>query len=201
MFKQTACVLALSLVAASPAAAATVTRFSVKGSTVEGFLSHFDESCGNNFLSVSASDQVQKDGSGKTATRTYVIATFGFNTCNDTNWFGFAEYPLTVPLDGGTVTLPFDFDIEVAKPDAQDHETLRFAGTVTFTPVGDAEKSRSSTSTQSGGVRITSKMKGTTREAQVSGDVTFGGESFTLDSNTEGSFGNVSRGTIEYVRN
>jgi len=34
MFKQTACVLALSLVAASPASAATVTRFSVKGATV-----------------------------------------------------------------------------------------------------------------------------------------------------------------------
>lgn len=201
MFKQTACVLALSLVAASPAAAATVTRFSVKGSTVEGFLEHYDENCGNNFLSVSASDQVQKDGSGKTATRTFVIATFGFNTCNDTNWFGFAEYPLTVSLDGETVTLPFEFDIEVARPDAQTYETRRFAGTVTFTPVGEAEKTRSSTTTQSGGVKITSKMKGTTREAQVSANVTFGGESFVLDPNANGTFGDVKQGRIEYVRN
>jgi hypothetical protein len=201
MFKQTACVLALSLVAVSPASAATVTRFSVKGSTAEGFLEHYDEECGNNFLSVSASDQVQKDGSGKSATRTFVIATFGFNTCNDTNWFGFAEYPLTVSLDGGAVTLPFAFDIEVAKPDAQDHETLRFAGTVTFTPVGEEEKSRSSTMTQSGGVRIVSKMKGTTREAQVTANVTFGGESFALDPNTNGTIGDVRQGTIEYVRN
>jgi hypothetical protein len=201
MLKQTACVLALSLAAASPASAATVTRFSVKGSTVEGFLEHYDDTCGNNFLSVSASDKVQKDGSGNQATRTYVIATFGFNTCNDTNWFGFAEYPLTVPIDGGTVTLPFSFDIEVAKPDAQDHEILTFAGSVTFTAVGEAEKSRSSTTTQSGGVRVVSKMKGTTREAQVSANVTFGGEAFVLDPNSNGTFGDVKQGTVEYVRN
>lgn len=200
MGKLSACVLALCLAATSSASAATVTKFSVSGSTVEGFLSHYDDECGNNFLSVSASDRVTKDGSGKTATRTVVIATFGFNTCNDTNWFGFTEFPLTVPLDTTTVTLPFEFEVDTTNPETFEYFTRTLAGTVTFTAIGEAEKSRSTTSTQSNGVRVVSKMRGTTREAQVTATVTFGGESFPLDPAT-GTFGDVKQGSIEYVRN
>lgn len=199
MSKLTACVLALCLAYTSPAFAATVTRYSVRGSTVEGFLSHFDDTCGNNFLSVSASDRVEKDGSGKTATRTLVVASFGFNTCDDTNWFGFAELPLTVPLDTSTVTLSFEFDVDVTNPDTLEYFTRRIAGTVTFTAIGEPESSRSSTTTQSGGVRVVSKTRGTTREAQVTANVTFGGGAFALDPAT-GTMGDVRQGTIEYVR-
>jgi hypothetical protein len=195
------CTMALCLgLVSSTNAATSVTKFKVKGNTVSGLAEQGDpDTCFFAGLSVTASDETTKDGTGSTTARTLVINYTGRDFCNLLSFGGFSTNPLTVPITGNTVTFPFDLTVNYVNTDTGASSQRRLVGTVTFTASGDFDKSRETTITQNESMRVIARTKGNARDANITVSATLDGVTQAFDPST-GVMGNMKSGTVEITR-
>src|SRR5262245_29484131 len=90
----------------------TVTKFKFKGSSVRARAFSGDDGCFSASFGVVASDEVSKDGSGSTTTRTLEVGYGGRDLCNFLSFGGASTIPLPVPIANQT-TVTFTFDIVI----------------------------------------------------------------------------------------
>ena len=200
MHKFSLCTIALGLglVASSTSAATSVTRYRMKGNSASGLATQSTD-CLSGGLFVSASDETTRDGTGTTSSRTAFFSYGGSDVCNSLSFGGSLQAPLTVSLTTPTVTLPFDIPVDFVNTDTDDHFTRHLVGSVTFVATGDFERSRDANITQTANMRVVSKSKGNTRDADITVNATLDGVATAFQPST-GSLGTTRLGTVEITR-
>lgn len=198
MRKLSICTLALCLGFASIGYAATVTKSKVKGNSASGGASTVEDPCFNASISVQAFDQVSKDNTSTTVTKEISVFFFGNDSCKSLNYNGFSVVPLTFNIaNQSTVTLPFDFTVDVTPFDSDQAVHKRFVGSATITATGDFEKSRQVNTTQDDNMRQVVRTKGTTRDATLTVTAKLGGTQLNFTPNEFAEIGTTKSGTIE----
>lgn len=200
MLKFSLCTLALCLGFASVTHAQTVTKYKFKGNTVHASAATGDNGCFSGFFGLTASDDITKDETGATSTKTLEVGYFGRDLCEKLSFGGGVTVPLTVPIAGiNTITFPFDFDVNYVNTDTGERFTRRITGSVTVTATGDFERSRRTEISDTQQQRVVTRYKGSTREATVNLTIAVDGTSQTMPI-TSGELGTVRRGTREVTR-
>lgn len=201
MRKLSLCTLALCLGFASIThAEPTVTKFKFKGNTVGANGASGDDGCFSAFFGLTASDDMTKDETGATSTRTLDVGYGGRDLCEKLSFGGRQITQLTIPIAGvTTVTIPFDFVVDYVNTDTSERFQKRLTGSVTITATGDFEKSRRTEISDTQQQRTVTRSKGNTREASVVLNAQLDGvtQSFPI---TSGEIGTAKRGTIEITR-
>jgi hypothetical protein len=195
------CTLALCLGFASLThAQPTVTKYKFKGNTVHASAASGDNGCFSGFFGLTATDDITKDGSGQSATKTLEVGYFGRDLCEKLSFGGGSTTTLTVPIAGiSTISFPFDFDVNYVNTDTGERFTRHVSGSVTITATGDFEKSRRTEISDTQVQRTVTRSKGNTREANISLDLKLDGvpQSMPIQS---GELGTSKKGTIEITR-
>jgi hypothetical protein len=201
MRKLSLCMFALCLGFASlTQAQSTVTKTRFKGNTAHASAASGDDGCFSAFFGVTASDEVTKDSTGKTVTKTVEIGYGGRDLCEHLSFGGRQDKELTVAIgDQTSVTFDFDFLVNYANTETNERFTRRLTGTVTITANGDFERSQRTEIIQSQEQRTVTRYKGNTREATVTVNVLLDGVPQSLPI-TSGELGTVKSGTIETTR-
>ena len=190
--------LSLGLVASSSSAATSVTRYKMKGNSASGLATQSDD-CINAGLFVSASDETTKDGTGTTSSRSAFVSYGGSDACNSLSFGGTLQLPLTVSLATPSVTLSFDIPVDYVNTDTDEQSTRHLVGSVTFVATGDFEKSRDTNITQTENMRVVSRSKGNTRDADMTVNAKLDGVVVTFQPST-GSLGTTKQGNVEITR-
>ncbi len=181
-------------------AAPTVTKVKFKGNTVSGSAASGDDGCFSAFFGITASDEVNKDDTGTTTTKTLSIGYGGRDLCNFLSFGGNSFTTLTIPIaNQSSVTFPFDIVVNFANTETDERFEKHLVGTVTITASGDFEKSRRTEISQSQLMRTVTRSKGNTREATLTLDAKLDGVPQSLPI-TEAEIGTVKNGTIETTR-
>jgi hypothetical protein len=185
--------VALGAMVASPASAYEKSRTVTRGKLATLSASTSDE-CSSTFLYLYVADEVVKDGSGKTKTRTGFISYGGRDACLDATWGGTAQITSVDPLNLSSVSFTFAIDVQYAVYD-QEPIQQKVVGTVRLDANGDAVKTRDSTVTIVGDQRTVARVKGNMRDATATINikldgkpVSFGDTVGTLGATTEASF-------------
>jgi len=198
MRKLSPCMFALCLGFASLThAQATTTKTKFKGNTAHASAASGDDGCFSAFWGVTASDEVTKDSTGKTVTKTVQIGYGGRDVCEHLSFGGVQNKELTIAIGAQTsVSFDFDFLVNYANTETDERFTRRLTGTVTITANGDFERSQRTEIIQSQQQRTVTRYKGNTREADVTLSVLLDGVPQTLPI-VSGELGTVKNGTIE----
>jgi hypothetical protein len=201
MRKLSFCTFALCLGFASITHAdPTVTKIKFKGNSVLGTALSGDDGCFSASFGVRASDEVNKDGTGTTTTKTLDIGYGGRDLCNFLSFGGNSVTTLTIPIaNQTTVTFPFDILIDYANTETNERFQKHLTGSVTISATGDFEKSRRTEISQNQTMRTVTRSKGNTREATLSITAKLDGVPQSLPI-TEAAIGAVKNGTIEITR-
>lgn len=195
------CTLALCLGFASLThAQPTVTKYKFKGNTVSASGASGDDGCYSAFFGLTASDDLTKDETGATSTKTLDIGFGGRDLCEKLSFGGRQVTTLTIPIANvATVTFPFDFLVDYVNTDTGERFQKRITGSVTVTATGDFERSRRTEISDTQQQRTVTRSRGTTREASVVLDLKVDGVPQATPI-TNGELGTARRGTIEITR-
>lgn len=201
MRKLSFCTFALCLgLTSMTQAEPTVSKVKFKGNTVSGSAASGDDGCFSASFGLTASDEVNKDGTGTTTTKTLSIGYGGRDLCNSLSFGGNQTTTLTVPIaNQSSVTFPFDVLVSFANTETNERFEKHLTGTVTITATGDFEKSRRTEISQNQMMRTVTRSKGNTREATLSISAALDGVPVSLPI-TEAELGTVKNGTIEITR-
>jgi hypothetical protein len=201
MQKLSLCTVALCLGFASITHAdPVVTKYKMKGNSASGGLFTPDDPCFTGLLSVAASEEMTKDATGTTSSKTLLISFTGFDNCQSLSLQSFVSVPLTVAIaNQSTVTLPFDVVVDYENIDTGATFQKRLVGSATITATDDFEKSKRTQITENEGTRQVVRTKGTTRESTITATATLDGATLTFVPST-GEIGNVKNGSVEITR-
>jgi hypothetical protein len=203
MRKLSLCTLTLCLGFASITHASSVTKLKIKGNSAGGGTSTPEDPCFNGFFSVQASEQVTKDGTTNAETKELMLFFFGSDNCQSLSYSSFVTLPLTIPIaNRSTVTIPFDFLVDVTPFDSEVSTQTRLVGSATITATGDFVKTRQTNITQNETTRQVVRSKGNSREASITVAARLDGAQLNFVPGEAGSaeIGTTKNGTIEVTR-
>lgn len=200
MRKLSLCTLALCLGFASITHASSVTKIKIKGNTAGGGTSTPEGPCFNGFFSVQASEQVTRDSTGNSETKELLFFFFGSDSCQSLSYSSFVTVPLTFSIaNQSTVSIPFDFQVDVTPFDSEISTQKRLVGTATITATGDFVKTRQSNIIQNETTRQIVRSKGNSREASITVSASLDGAQLNFEAGSA-EIGTTKNGTIEVTR-
>jgi hypothetical protein len=181
-----------------PVLAATATKYQFKGNNASAYFYQSDD-CSYTDVSVYGFDNVTKSGPGAPVSQTGAYLYYSsYNYCNGTQFYG-SGFSENIPFTSNklnSATLNGTFTVYDYYSGASKTATVN----LTWTGTGDTYRGKSQSRNQGPGYTSSYRYTGSSRDANVTGNVTLDGANLIANLTSSGSLGTSTSGSLEIIK-